>query len=126
MPLNIFDDARAFAKKIVGTDDGEPVTVRSPIGDEKSLKGIIKDVHQYMDPGTGTLVSGRQVSVTLSIGALKEEGFEIPWGEADPKKPPWIVSFTNSAGETPTFKVKSTKPDRTLDVVVCELEHVLS
>jgi hypothetical protein len=119
------DDAAAFTREILEDDDGfsQAIDVWNPAGEKLSLKGFAKYVGQTLDPGTGLLVSGMASSVTLPLGALVDGGFEMPMGELDQRKAVWVVEFANADGKAMRFKVKQTHPDRTLGVVVCQLEH---
>ena len=104
------------------TGFGWPITVTDPAGLSAPLTGFSNDIAQVIDPSTGQVVSGREVSVALSISALTAAGFTIPQGIVDSASKPWVVAFTDINGTPGTFKIRSSDPDRALGVVVCMLE----
>ena len=110
--------AKVHSAAIIGDAGGfgVPVTVRNPAGDEAELQGLDNDIGSVIDPQTGMIASGRVATVTLSISALSAAGFELPEGVANEAVKPWVVAI-----EGDTFKVIETRPDRTLDCVVCFL-----
>ncbi len=99
-----------------------PITVTNPAGVLANLKGFSADISQVIDPDTGQAVSGRIAWVTLRISSLTAAGFTLPEGVADPKDKPWLIQFDDVNGNSYTFKVGSTNPDRTLGIVRCLLE----
>ena len=85
-------------------------------------RGLVADVSQLIDPQTGQAVSGRVVSVALPLAEL------VDWpglaaGTAELTAKPWVVRFQDVAGVEGTWKVRETRPDRELGVLVCLLER---
>lgn len=107
---------------ILGTDFSNAITVTPPSGIDFVVHGFTKDISQSVDPDTGQSVTGRTASVSLPISLVLAEGHGFPQGISDDSQKPWVVSFDNAIGETLTFKVSESMPDRTLGVVVCFLE----
>lgn len=100
-----------------------PVTVTDPVGNSTAgLYGASTDIAQVIDPDTGQAVSGRLASVAIRISALALQGFALPQGIADAAQKPWIVDFDDINGNSYTFKVSESNPDRALGLVVCLLE----
>lgn len=111
-------------KAILGDTDGFawPITVTDPAGTSASLTGISNDVHQGIDPNTGQFVTGREASVVISISALADAGLGVPKGIASESSKPWVVSFDDVNGATHTFKVQESRPDASMNHVLCNLE----
>ena len=100
---------------------GWPITVTDPNGVSAALVGFSNDVAQSIDPETGLAVSGRIVTVALSLAALKAAGLGMPRAIADSRLRPWLVAFSDVAGAAYTFTVTDTRPDQTVGCVVCTL-----
>lgn len=105
---------------------GWSITVTNPALLSKPLKGFSNDISQIIDPDTGQAVSGRSASVVLIISSLISAGFaELPVGIADRSIKPWLIAFNDINGNSYTFKVSKSNPDRALGVVVCVLEKYI-
>lgn len=100
---------------------GWPITVTGPDGRSGQLIGFSADIGHVLDFETGALVEGRHASVTLSIAQLARQMLGIPKAIADENSLPWRVGFRDLADRLWTFKVVTSKPDRTVGIVVCEL-----
>lgn len=101
---------------------GWTVNVTNPNGLTDTFTGQSNDIGQLIDPDTGQAVSGRLASVALRISSLVDAGIGIPEGIADTTLKPWIISFDDINGNSYTFKVMQSNPDRMLGVVTCILE----
>lgn len=102
---------------------GGPITVTDPNGLSSPLTGSSNDISQVVDPETGQVVSGRSASVALRVASLFEAGFNsLPVGIADRNSKPWVIQFDDINGNSHTFKVIQSNPDRTLGLVTCILE----
>lgn len=97
---------------------GWPITLTNPLGQVENLTGFSNDIAQLIDPDTGQAVSGRVASVALRISSLNA----LPVGIADSQSKPWLVTFDDINGNTFTFKVAQSNPDRALGIVTCLLE----
>lgn len=105
------------------TGFGWPITVTDPAAKAESLIGFSGDIAQVIDPDTGQAVSGRLAMVTLRISTLIAKGFtSLPRAIADDTSKPWLIAFDDINGNSFTFKVQQSNPDRTLGVVKCILE----
>lgn len=104
------------------TGFGWPITVTDPAGTVGNLTGFATDIAQAIDPDTGVAVSGRIASVALRISSLTAEGLGLPVGIADASSKPWVVQFDDINGNSYTFKVIESNPDRALGLVTCMLE----
>lgn len=113
-------DNRAILEDTAGF--GWPIKVTNPAGTVRNLLGFSSDVWQAVDVGTGQIVSGRSAQVTISLAALAAAGLAIPVGVSDPTANPWVVEFTDTAGNIYKFKVSEGRPDRMLGCVLCTLE----
>jgi hypothetical protein len=122
--MGLRERASASIKRVVTNRDhfGWDITVTDPAGTSAFLTGFSNDISQVIDPDTGQAVSGRLASVALSISELVDNNLGIPKAIADDTSKPWIVAFDDLRGNTFTFKVKESNPDRTVDLVVCILE----
>jgi hypothetical protein len=100
-----------------------PLTVIDPDGVSVDMEGLSQDISELIDPNTGAAISGRLASVALRVATLAYEGLVIPEGVMDESVRPWIVRFDSINGVRAAFKVVRTKPDRTIGLVVCMLEH---
>lgn len=101
---------------------GYSITITDPTGAVKVLTGFTNDISQLIDPETGQAISGRLASFAIRIGLLTANGLGIPTGIADNTSKPWLVSFADINGNSFTFKVTSSNPDRAIGMVVCTLE----
>ena len=123
--MGLRDQISADIKSILEDSDtgfGWAITVTDPDGVSGDLTGFSDDIAQSIDPDTGLAVSGRTASVALHFTSLSDEGLGIPVAIADSTKKPWIVEFDDIVGESYTFKVSESIPDRAVGVVVCLLE----
>ncbi len=99
------------------------IKVTDPAGVSSSgLFGFSSDIAQIIDPDTGQAVSGRLASVAIRIAALTAQSLTLPEGISDASKKPWIVAFDDINGNSYTFKVTQSNPDRTIGLVTCLLE----
>lgn len=87
---------------------------------EGGLIGFSNDISQAIDPDTGQMVSGRSASIAIRISTLIDLG--MPRGISDTVTKPWIVKFNDINGNSFTFKVQQSNPDRALGIVTCYLE----
>lgn len=107
------------------TGFGWPITLTDPAGQSNAdpIFGSSTDIEQMIDPDTGQLVNGRAASVAVRLSTLAGAGFSgVPRGVADSKSKPWLVTVDDIGGQSRTFKVRQSNPDRALGVVVCILE----
>lgn len=103
---------------------GWPIRLFNPDGHFIETNGQSNDIARLIDPDTGLAISGRYASVVLRISELLADGIGVPVGIADKTKKPWTVIFDDLNGREYKFKVMATDPDRTLGLVVCELEYL--
>jgi hypothetical protein len=75
-----------------------------------------------VDPDTRQVLSGRTASVSLVISSVVAALGGIPESIADSSSKPWLVAFDDINGNSFTFKVRESNPDRAVDLVVCILE----
>ena len=113
-------DNKAILGDVIGF--GYPVTVKDPGGTVGNLHGFTNDIGQVIDPDTGQIVSGRIATVALNISALADAGLGLPVGISDESIKPWVVTFNDINGNSFTFKVVETQPDRAIGQVVCILD----
>ena len=101
---------------------GWPVTLTDPNGNESSnLTAQTNDISLIVDPETGVVISGRQASAVLRTSSIKRAGFGLPVGIADTLSNPWLITFEDINGDSYTFKIESSDPDRTLGTVTLML-----
>lgn len=117
-------DARAFLADTVG-GFAHPITLTSPDGVSAVVPGITAHVHTTLDPQTGAVVTGERVSATFALAALRAAAFAaVPTGTTSQRAKPWVASFADTVGgRVRTWKVADARPDHTLGIVVCMLEH---
>ena len=102
--------------------DGACVTLQAPDGRTAEFRANTQDISHAIDPQTGMIVSGRTATVAISQSDLRAMNM-APVGVADSKVKPWVVRFAETVGGAEhVFKVASTKPDRTIGVVILILE----
>lgn len=104
------------------TGFGYSITITDPAGTSKTLTGFTNDISQLIDPETGQAVSGRLASFAIRIGLLTDNGLGIPVGITDSASKPWLVEFDDINGNSFTFKVVDSSPDRAIGMIVCVLE----
>lgn len=119
--------AEADLKAIVNDSSngfGWPISITDPSGLSASLTGFSSDISQVIDPDTGQAVSGRLASVAVNINDLTAAGFtSLPRNITEKTSKPWVVVFNDIMGNSHTFKVAQSNPDRALGIVVCLLEN---
>ena len=101
-------------------DWGVSFTLTNPAGfsGTEALFGGSQDIGQLIDPDTGQGVSGRHATLQARISSLEAAGFtDLPIAIADKTSLPWVVGFAGL-----NFKVKESRPDRSLGVVSLILE----
>lgn len=98
------------------------VTVTDPEGKSGQLRAPYVDVALSIDPDTGLQVTGRAVTVALSIDALRAKGLGVPGNSPGKGGRPWVVSVVDRFGRLQQFKVIEGSYDRTLARVDCNLE----
>ncbi len=102
---------------------GIDINITDPDGLSKDIVGYTNDINFMIDPDTGQAVSGRNATILLHIQILIEAGFSsLPAAQSDTSKKPWIVKFNDLQNNQWTFSVKETNPDRTSNVILCNLE----
>ncbi len=102
---------------------GWPVKVTDPDGLSADVFGQANDIAFQIDPQTGQAVSGTVVEVVLRISTLLSEGFtDLPKSQPDKTKKPWIFEFEDINKNPGKFIVKQSNPDRTLGIILCQLE----
>ena len=104
---------------------GWPLTLINPEGVSSApgqLVGFSNDIAQIIDPDTGLPISGRIASAVFRISSLVAAGFNLPRGISDEFSKPWVAIFDDINGNSISFKVMKSNPDRALGIVVCILE----
>lgn len=102
---------------------GWPVTLTDPSETSANLSCLSNDISLAIDPETGQLISSRTASVSLVISDLINAGLALPRNIADSSSKPWVVTFDDINGNSHTFKVKESNPDRAIGIVVLILER---
>jgi hypothetical protein len=123
--MGIRERAEADARRILNnktSGKGLDITVTDPTGASHSFVGWQNDIAELIDPDTQDYVSGRLVNVSLAITDLVTAGLEIPEGEPDPNKRPWVVEYIDLWGTPLKYAVARSVPDRGLGIVVLYLE----
>ncbi len=95
----------------------------APDGTTAEFRANTQDISHAIDPQTGMLVSGRTCSVALSLFDLQAANM-APIAVTDNKaSKPWVVRFLETVSQAEhVFKVKETKPDRTIGALILILE----
>ncbi|MBL9108083.1 MAG: hypothetical protein JNM74_02385 [Myxococcales bacterium] len=122
--MSLRQQARADALRILEdlAGFGWQITVTTPNGVELEMVGRSTDVAMALETETGQLVSTRRASVALATQRFDEAGTGLPSNVVDKGLKPWLVRFADIGGTPHVFKVSQTHPDRTVGVIVCELE----
>lgn len=122
--MGLRDTATADAEAILSDSlrgFGWPISLTGPSGLHVALTGFVNDVAQVIDPDTEIPFMGRVVQATLLIKNILDAGLTMPVGVEDGSLKPWVVQFNDINGNVTTWKVMSTRPDRTLGVVILDL-----
>jgi len=102
---------------------GWPINITDPDGLNKDIFGQANDVAFQIDPQTGQAISGSIVTIAIRTKTLMEVGFPVlPTSQPDKTKKPWIVIFNDINGNPGNFTIKETNPDKTLGLILYELE----
>lgn len=119
--MSLADIASADLRSILN-EDGACVTLQAPDGRTAEFRANTQDISHAIDPQTGMIVSGRTATVALSDFDLLAMNM-TPCAVPDSKAKPWVVRFVETVRRTEhTFKVASTKPDRTIGALILILE----
>ena len=120
--MSLADFAAADLQSILNAD-GACVTLQAPDGRSAEFRANTQDISHAIDPQTGMLVSGRTVSVALSQFDLEIVGMAPSAVVENKTSKPWVVRFVETTSRVPhTFKVKESKPDRTIGALILILE----
>lgn len=113
--MGFLDQVRSDFLEIMSDTDagGGPCEVESPAGATDTLQSLSSDIHLAVDPGTGLLITGRQVTVSFAERHLIDAGFGAICGVQDENEKPWILRLADAVGTVHTMKVVSVHPDRT-------------
>lgn len=123
--MSLADIAAADLQNILNAA-GCAITLQAPDGQTAELTGLSQDIAHAVDPETGQLISGRTCSVVLSLYDLLSVNM-APKGEPDGSKKPWLVKYVETVSRCEhTFKVRESKPDRTIGGLVLILEFYKS
>lgn len=119
--MNLCDIAVADAHSIL-TDTAygaaRDIEIAPPGSDDfEQVQGWPNDVSEIVDPGTGAVVSGRFISVALSLKSLADAGLDIPTKIIDKNSPVWRIKSPDSSGTIWECTVKFSRPDRRLNIV---------
>jgi len=126
--MSLRDEAAADLTAILNdtvSGFGFSATLTDQSGVAAPLNGLSNDISQVIDPDTGTVVTGRNPTIGLSISDINSavpalDG--LPVGVNDPTKKPWLVSFNDINGNAITYKVSEAQPDRSIGLIMCVLE----
>lgn len=108
------------------SDFATAITITNPqgISNSQALNAQVGDIGQVIDADTGLAISGRLLHVAVRMSSLQCAGLGDPFpsGIADPDQKPWLVQFAPIVGVSMVFKIKETRPDRTVGILVmlCE------
>jgi hypothetical protein len=124
--MSLRDEAHNDLIEIIHSD-GDLCTITNPALNSASFHCLSNDIHLSIDPGTGTIVTGRQASITVLIADLLAVerpiiGFEKICGVADSNSRPWVVEMEDVNGRTGRFKVIESHPDRGAGLMTLCLE----
>ncbi len=121
--MSLVDQAAADLAAIFADEQGFGVEVflTTPDGIRVGVRAFAADVAHLIDPQTGQAVSGRVVSLALPLASLVEWP-GLAAGTVDTDRRPWVVELCDPRGVEHTFRIRETRPDRTLGVLLCFLE----
>ena len=123
--MSLLAQATTDFKSIVEDDVGGfgwPITVTSPAGVAFAVKGLQNDISELIDPETNQLVVGRLAAIAVELGQFIASGGPMPTYVSEEKSKPWLVAFVDVGGTAHTFKVRESRPDRTVNALVLILE----
>lgn len=113
----ILNDATSGAGWRISIYDPSAPTVAVP------FVGFTNDISFVLDPDTDDFVTGRRASIAVSLTDIEAASLSgIPDAVPDTAGRPWVVEFVGLDAETYKFKVAQSMPDRTLNVLVLDLE----
>jgi hypothetical protein len=121
--VSLADIAAADLASILNSGDGACVELQAPDGRVAKFGALTQDIAHAIDPQTGMLVSGRTCTVALSLFDLLTLNMS-PSVVVDSKiSKPWVVRFVETVSRVEhVFKVRETKPDRTIGALILILE----
>lgn len=108
----------AFILEDEPTGFGFAITLTNPAGATQDLIGYTADISQLIDDETNTAVTGRLATVAVRISTLT---IGLPVTISDKTQMPWLATFNDINGNSFTFKVQESNPDRALGVLVLTL-----
>jgi len=101
------------------------ITITDPAGTTHALKGFSSDISALIDPDTGVSITGRLATCSVSYQAIRASGITTnPKAIADNTAKPWKVTFDDIDGNSYTFKVVRSEPDRAIGNLAMTLEAI--
>lgn len=122
--MDLLSRARSDAKRITtnGNEWGQPVRFKAPGGTEVTINARANKIHVKLD-GDGIPFNSKNASVTFSEQSLSQAGYDsirsVQSKEVDMKN--HRVSWTDSTGESFTYRISETFPDETIGLIVAIL-----
>lgn len=126
--MGLREQAAADVKAILNDSDngaGWPISLYDPTAPAVAVPfvGFSNDIALLIDPDTDDYISGRRVSVALSLTDIEAASLSgIPDGVPDTTARPWVVAFDDLGGTNHRFKVAKSYPDRGVNLLVLDLE----
>lgn len=126
--MGLREQAAADVKKILNDDTngaGWVISIYDPTAPTVAVSfvGWSNDIALLIDPDTDDFVSGRRASVAISLTDIEAANLSgIPDAVPDTVGRPWVVAFDDLDGNTHTFKVARSHPDRGVNCLVLDLE----
>lgn len=118
----------AMAEKDLATtlestrDFGKVIHLTDPYGTTAEVTGQFGDIHALITLEEEIPVNVNLPHITLRLSTLREKGFCEPMPTENTNQNPWRITVDDITGDCRMFKLKMSKPDRTLGVVTAIIE----
>jgi hypothetical protein len=124
--MSLLDIARRDAQRIINSNKfgfSSSVTLIDQAGVEYPINAIVSVIHNLVDPDTGQPVSGSLATASINTLDLIALGVQIPEGEADETKKPWLIREADIQGNTVTYAIVRSAPDKANGNILCDLNE---
>lgn len=119
----LLDQARLDIREFIigGSGFGVDLVISTPDGlTTADVRGLASSHNLNVDPETGLFVNSKNIHFSVPEAELTDLGYPVRVNNEVAIKG-HLITFSDSAGISRTFKIDETMPDETLGLIVCVL-----
>lgn len=123
--MTLATDAYNDFQEIIRSDMGAvwPCTIKSPAGVSVDYDCRFAQISQTVNPGTNEVVLLDQLTISVLMKDLADNSMDGIRNIEKETEKPWVVTIADILGNSDTYKVVESNPDRTLGNMVLWLER---